>query len=155
VKDQASTRAGLADTAVQPWRFEIQSALYTATGIEYSLIRDCRLLGVYLAVFVRSDLVLSVYRVLHATAAVGVMNTVPNKGGVAIRCQVLESSVCFVTSHLAAGAENTLRRNQDYQSILAHIRFEEPGYESILDHEYVDGSSSARSRSIHQLASLV
>ena len=37
-----------------------------------------------------------------------------NKGGAAIRMKILDSTVCFVCSHLAAHRENVAGRNADF-----------------------------------------
>jgi hypothetical protein len=134
VKDKTAA----ADRVAQSWRNEVLCAVSNATAQTYTVLRDMRLMGVYLVVLVRSNLYTAVSNVSLATAAFGVMNTVANKGAIAIRLQVHESSFCFVTCHLAAGQHNTEKRNQDYQSILSQVRFEaDSDMSSIFDHEYV------------------
>jgi phosphatidylinositol-bisphosphatase len=46
-----------------------------------------------------------------------------NKGGVAIRLSLYDSSVCFVCSHLAAHRENVVGRNSDFKNIIQRIQF--------------------------------
>jgi hypothetical protein len=46
-----------------------------------------------------------------------------NKGGVGIRLDVYDSSVCLMTCHLAAGHGNVTERNADYRTILGGLRF--------------------------------
>ncbi|KAI7888825.1 Endonuclease/exonuclease/phosphatase [Mucor mucedo] len=48
------------------------------------------------------------------SAGVGLMNVMGNKGGVSVRFRLHDSYVCFVTSHLAAFADKTEKRNQDF-----------------------------------------
>lgn len=40
-----------------------------------------------------------------------------NKGGVGIRFDVNNSSLCFICSHLAAHRENVAARNADYHKL--------------------------------------
>ena len=58
-----------------------------------------------------------------------------NKGAVAIRMDVENTSVCFVTAHLAAGFANYEERNKDYSTITSGLRFQRN--RSIDDHETV------------------
>lgn len=47
-----------------------------------------------------------------------------NKGAVAIRMDVDNTSLCFVTAHLAAGFANYEERNRDYKTISQGLRFQ-------------------------------
>ena len=58
-----------------------------------------------------------------------------NKGAVAIRMELANTSVCFVTAHLAAGFANYEERNRDYQTISHGLRFQRN--RSIDDHDTV------------------
>lgn len=47
-----------------------------------------------------------------------------NKGAVAIRIDFADTSLCFVTAHLAAGFANYDERNRDYKTIVSGLRFQ-------------------------------
>ena len=47
----------------------------------------------------------------------GVMGVMGNKGGVGIRLRLCSSSLCFVTSHLAAHRDNVRARNDNYLKV--------------------------------------
>lgn len=58
-----------------------------------------------------------------------------NKGAVAIRMEFANTSMCFVTAHLAAGFANYEERNRDYRTISHGLRFQRN--RSIDDHDTV------------------
>lgn len=74
-----------------------------------------------------------------------------NKGGAAIRFRLLDSTVCFVCSHLAAHRENVAGRNADFHKwvracgvsgrICDNLRFKPEGEEGegvgVMDHDLV------------------
>ena len=47
-----------------------------------------------------------------------------NKGAVAIRMEFSNTSLCFITAHLAAGFPNYEDRNKDYSTIIQGLRFQ-------------------------------
>ena len=58
-----------------------------------------------------------------------------NKGAVAIRLEIDDTSCCFVTAHLAAGFANYEERNRDYHTISHGLRFQRD--RTIDDHDTV------------------
>ena len=88
---------------------------------------------------------------IATTAATGLLGMMGNKGGAAIRMKILDSTVCFVCSHLAAHRENVAGRNADFHKyglsgrvknrICDNIRFKRDESEEesfgILDHQFV------------------
>lgn len=58
-----------------------------------------------------------------------------NKGAVAIRMDFANTSICFVTAHLAAGFANYEERNRDYRTISHGLRFQRN--RSIEDHNTI------------------
>ncbi len=81
------------------------------------------MVGVLLTVWVRDSLLEAVRDAQASIAACGLMNYMGNKGGVAIRLRLHDSSFCFLSSHLNAHAQNVLRRNQDFAEICRRILF--------------------------------
>ncbi len=58
-----------------------------------------------------------------------------NKGAVGIRMDWADTSICFVTAHLAAGFANYEERNRDYRTISQGLRFLRD--RSIEDHDTI------------------
>lgn len=90
---------------------------------QYKLVLEKHLVGILLLVIVRADHLEHVREVFGATAGVGIMGMMGNKGGAAVRLSFYDSTLCFVCSHLAAHRENVTGRNADYQNILSKIQF--------------------------------
>lgn len=105
---------------------------------QYKIVKERHLVGILLLVFVRLDHVDHVRDQDGATAGVGIMGMMGNKGGAAIRLTFYGSSLCFCCAHLAAHRENVTGRNADYQNILSKIEF---GVSASSSSCY-DGSSS-------------
>ncbi|TMW68020.1 hypothetical protein Poli38472_007692 [Pythium oligandrum] len=116
---------------------------------EYKLLLSKNLVGILLVVFVRADHVDYVREVHGATAGVGIMGMMGNKGGAAVRLSFYDSTLCFVCAHLAAHRENVTGRNADYANILSKIDFKDndesltsdmrfySGEPPILNHDFV------------------
>lgn len=113
--DLSASALMLRDTSqAPPWQIAIQSTL-RAVG-DYVLLQKKQLVGILLFVYVRREHLPRVSDVVIDEHAVGIVG-LGNKGGVAIRFAVCDSTFCIVNSHLNAHMENVPRRNQDYHDI--------------------------------------
>ncbi|KAF1323672.1 Multiple inositol polyphosphate phosphatase-like protein, partial [Globisporangium splendens] len=90
---------------------------------KYKVVMEKHLVGILLLVFVKSEHFEHVKEERGATAGVGIMGMMGNKGGAAIRMSFYDSTLCFVCAHLAAHRENVSGRNSDYANILSKIEF--------------------------------
>lgn len=115
------------------------------TKSKYLLYRSEQLVGTALIVIVKSELSGHIRRVESATKKVVSNMTAPadiqtglsglsgNKGGVGIRLDLFDSSICLMTCHLAAGHSNVTERNADYRTISQGLKFQKG--KTIDDHE--------------------
>ncbi|ETM99496.1 hypothetical protein PPTG_18747 [Phytophthora nicotianae INRA-310] len=136
-------------------RYVGASTAASETAVQYRVVLEKHLVGILLLVFVRTDHWDHVKEIKGATAGVGIMGVMGNKGGAAVRLKFYSSTLCFVCAHLAAHRENVAGRNADYLNILSKIQFEEnaedgtvapvqdpsgrfwSGEPSILNHDFV------------------
>lgn len=108
----------------QFWIERLRSTLASPGLPPYTLLMQKSMVGLLLCVFVQSSHERRV-RGVHASAVgVGVLGMGGNKGGVSIRLQYYDSTLCFVCSHLAAHRENVTGRNSDFSNIFTKTSFD-------------------------------
>jgi inositol polyphosphate 5-phosphatase INPP5B/F len=74
-------------------------------------------------VLVRKELRAHISSISTTSAGVGFLNTLGNKGGVALRIQIRDTILCFVNSHLAAYDGMAEKRNLDYRELCRRLSF--------------------------------
>ena len=90
---------------------------------QYILLRSEQLVGTALVILIKKELVNDVRLVEAATRKTGLKGMSGNKGGVAIRMDYYDTSICFVTAHFAAGHSAYEERNADYWTITRGLSF--------------------------------
>ncbi|KAF1984647.1 hypothetical protein K402DRAFT_455789 [Aulographum hederae CBS 113979] len=123
----------------QAWETAVKNTLNDNAaqhGVEeYVLLRGGQLVGASLSIFARSDVLKFIKNVEGSLKKTGLSGAAGNKGAVAIRMEYANTSLCFVTAHLAAGFANYEERNRDYKTISHGLRFQRN--RSIEDHDSV------------------
>jgi len=90
----------------------------------YTLLTQRYLVGLLVCVFVRNPHRNRVRYVQSDSVGVGVMGMLGNKGGVSIRLQFYDSTICVICSHLAAHRENVAGRNSDFANVFQKTTFD-------------------------------
>ena len=98
---------------------------YTELAVKY-------LVGLLVCVFVKAPHKPRVKYVHTDSVGVGVAGFMGNKGGVSIRLQFYDSTLCFICTHLAAHRENVAGRNQDFSNVFNKTSFE-IGHEAVQE----------------------
>ncbi|KAG0222642.1 hypothetical protein BGW41_005887 [Actinomortierella wolfii] len=97
--------------------------LYASQGVQYRLLECSNLVGLFSCVFVR----LEEYENVRSDwthvdmVKTGLKGYHGNKGGIATRLIIDDSSISFVNCHLAAGQSHTRQRNTDAANILKKL----------------------------------
>ncbi|CAG8722117.1 1407_t:CDS:2, partial [Racocetra fulgida] len=102
---------------------EISKVLNSRPGQRstYVILRSGQLVGTALVIYARSDIVSNIRNVEYVMKKTGLGGMAGNKGGVAIRLDYHDTSICFVTAHLASGKKRIY--NFIYAKLIANIRF--------------------------------
>ncbi|KAI7859954.1 Endonuclease/exonuclease/phosphatase [Circinella umbellata] len=93
----------------------------------YTVIKTDQLVGLFSCIFVRTSELHRINAVDSTIVKTGMKvmkkSLHGNKGGIAIRFQMDDSSLCFVNCHLAAGQSHQAQRNADAEGILKEAVF--------------------------------
>ncbi|KAF2314850.1 hypothetical protein GH714_036921 [Hevea brasiliensis] len=110
----------------------------------YCLVASKQMVGIFLTVWVKSDLRDDVRNMKVSCVGRGLMGYLGNKGSISISMSLHQTSFCFICSHLTSGQKegDELRRNSDVMEILRKTRFprvhgmgDENSPQTILEHE--------------------
>jgi len=91
---------------------------------QYVLLVQKPMVGLLICLFVKVTHKERVRYVDASSIGVGVMGMMGNKGGVSVRMQFYDSTLCFVCTHLAAHRENITGRNADFANVFHKTAFE-------------------------------
>ncbi|KAJ5739679.1 hypothetical protein N7533_012463 [Penicillium manginii] len=121
------------------WERAVQDCLNQRSKMngtsKYVLLRSGQLVGAALMIYVKADVLKDIKNVEGTVKKTGMSGIAGNKGGCAIRFDFSNTSICFVTAHLAAGFANYDERNRDYETIDRGLRFQKN--RAIADHDTV------------------
>ncbi|CAA0828085.1 DNAse I-like superfamily protein [Striga hermonthica] len=114
--------------------------------LRYCLVASKQMVGIFLTVWVKSDLRDAVGNLKVSCVGRGLMGYLGNKGSISISMSLHQTSFCFICSHLTSGEKDgdELRRNSDVMQILRKTRFprvhgmgDENSPQTILEHDRI------------------
>ncbi|KAI5324515.1 hypothetical protein L3X38_033588 [Prunus dulcis] len=93
--------------------------------MNYRLVTSKKMVGIFLSVWVRKELVHHIGHLRVSTVGRGIMGCLGNKGCISISMTLHQTSFCFVCCHLASGEKegDELKRNADVTEILKSTQF--------------------------------
>lgn len=94
-------------------------------GMSYCLIASKQMVGLFLSVWVKKEVVEHIGHLRVDCVGRGIMGWLGNKGCIAMSMTLHHTSLCFVCSHLASGEKegDEVRRNADVAEILKSTQF--------------------------------
>ncbi|XP_040378043.1 type IV inositol polyphosphate 5-phosphatase 7-like isoform X2 [Oryza brachyantha] len=122
---------------------EIDEQPYTS---RYCLVASKQMVGIFLTVWVRSELRNDVKNLKVSCVGRGLMGYLGNKGSISISMSLHHTTFCFICCHLTSGEKegDELRRNSDVMEILRKTRFprvrgagDVKSPETILEHDRI------------------
>ncbi|KAE8675087.1 Type I inositol 1,4,5-trisphosphate 5-phosphatase CVP2 [Hibiscus syriacus] len=112
----------------------------------YCLVASKQMVGIFLTVWVKSDLRDDVHNMKVSCVGRGLMGYLGNKGSISISMCLHQTNFCFICSHLSSGQKegDELRRNSDVMEILRKTRFprvhamgDDNSPQTILEHDRI------------------
>ncbi|XP_024927777.3 type I inositol polyphosphate 5-phosphatase 10 isoform X1 [Ziziphus jujuba] len=93
--------------------------------MKYSLIASKQMVGIFVTIWVRKELVQHIGHLRICCISRGIMGCLGNKGCISVRFSLHQTTFCFICSHLASGEKegDELRRNLDVIEILKSTQF--------------------------------
>ncbi|KAI4387164.1 hypothetical protein MLD38_005014 [Melastoma candidum] len=98
---------------------------YPCSYCRYRLVASKQMVGLFLTVWVRKELVQHIGHLRMTSIGRGIMGYLGNKGCISVSMSLHNTSFCFVCSHLASGEKegDELRRNADVSEIIKNTQF--------------------------------
>lgn len=144
-KKHSKRRRVLRKTSDDALGNRFNSRVAACVGDEYVAVARQHLMEIKLQVFVHRRIKDRVLKTKTVTEATGIGHVVGNKGAVAVKLTIDDTTLCFVSSHLAAheGAKFLRERNAQAQEILRSIDRAVPALHS-FDHVFWMGDLNYR-----------
>jgi hypothetical protein len=103
---------------------------------KFTLINVMTMWMMMVCVFVENSYVNYVTNIEADYKATGIANIIGNKGGVGISFNIMETSFCFISSHLAAKPQNMHLRKHNLYDIFKNMRFGDKQLEIAGQYDY-------------------
>ncbi|EEF29250.1 type I inositol polyphosphate 5-phosphatase, putative [Ricinus communis] len=129
-----------------PYTADMPTLPCAPAQMSYSLITSKQMVGIFVSVWARKELVPHIGHLRVSSVGRGIMGCLGNKGCISVSITLHRTSLCFVCCHLASGEKegDELRRNADVAEIIRSTLFPKicknsnpRGPERIIDHDRI------------------
>ncbi|KAI3911556.1 hypothetical protein MKX01_035677 [Papaver californicum] len=146
--ERHSTSSSNSDIEDEPSNFSVTRKSPKSASSCYCLAASKQMVGIFLCVWVRTDLNQYVSNLKVSCVGRGIMGYLGNKGSVSISMTLHQTTFCFVCTHLTSGEKegDEVKRNSDVIEILKKTKFSQsqrvsgqpftPSPVSILEHDH-------------------
>lgn len=122
--------------AANKWKQALMTSLPTHGN--YKMIKMVHMLRIVMFVYVEDSYEEILSTVDISKVPTGLLGIMGNKGGVGIRMNIHDTSLCFINSHLAAHQNGCKRRNKDYRDVDRKMKFKKTSTQcKIRDHDKI------------------
>jgi len=126
------------------YEMEWTAAISSVLGDHYEKIASHQLIGIFLIIFANKALTPAISSVERSHLSTGHFSLLGNKGGVAVRLQCYDSTICFVDMHLYHAVEGMAKRTEDFRRIVKELVFENAEKIKAHDHVFLFGDLNYR-----------
>lgn len=120
---RANTQSsGKFSESISLWKKSLNGIICTEKS-DFKLVDAMEMVGLFQAIFAKTSNIKSTKSLASAHVKTGLKGYHGNKGAVAIRLKVDDSSICFVNCHLSAHQNQVSSRNRDVHNIFKYARF--------------------------------
>ena len=90
-----------------------------------------------MCIFVKNDILPDISNLEVVSKPTGIANLIGNKGGLLVSFSIMETSFCFISSHLAAKPHNVELRKNNYYDLIKNMRTGIKELEPVFQFDYV------------------
>jgi inositol-1,4,5-trisphosphate 5-phosphatase len=119
------------------WEKKINRCLdkHNPENVTYISLWSGQIGGIALFLYIKNSEIKNISNLEGSYKKTGLGGMSANKGGVAVSFNYSNTEICFVSSHLAAGLNNTVERHHNYKTIAQGVQFSKN--RRIKDHDVV------------------
>ena len=134
-KKSQKTPHDLEERSYRDWLYAIEAGIEQVYSNKYKLLKSDSLIGIFLVAFIKTELKPYCSSIETVQLKTGMKGYHGNKGAIAFRLIIFDTSIAFIVAHLAAGQKHVIERNKDVKEIL-RLEFQQVTSDSVYMDEH-------------------